>query len=67
MLTSDERDAVCGCVADFATRLLTAATIDEKSMHQELDIFFEFFCEALEIARRDGVVRVRESIGASNN
>ena len=67
MLTTDERMAVCDCVADFATRLLTAATVDEKSMHQELDIFFEFFCRALEIAERDGVVRVRESIGASNN
>jgi hypothetical protein len=54
-------------VADFATRLLTAATIDEKSMHQELDIFFEFFCRALEIAKSEGAVRVRESIGASNN
>jgi hypothetical protein len=67
MLTSDERDAVCECVADFATRLLTAATIDEKSMHQELDIFFEFFCRALEIAKSEGAVRVRDSIGASNN
>ena len=67
MLTNDERDAVCDCVADFATRLLTAATIDEKSMHQELDIFFEFFCRALEIAKSEGAVRVRESIGASNN
>lgn len=67
MLTTEERDAVCGCVADFATRLLTAATVDEKSMHEELDIFFEFFCRALEIARTDGVVRIRESIGASNN
>lgn len=67
MLTTEERDAVCGCVADFATRLLTAATVDEKSMHEELDIFFEFFCRALEIARTDGVVRVRESIGTSNN
>jgi hypothetical protein len=67
MLTSDERDAVCECVADFATRLLTAATIDEKSMHQELDIFFEFFCRALDIAKSEGAVRVRESIGASNN
>ena len=67
MLTSDERDAVCDSVADFAIRLLNAATVDEKAMHEELDIFFEFFCKALEIARRDGVVRVRESIGASNN
>ena len=67
MLTSDERDAVCECVADFATRLLTAATVDERSMHQELDIFFEFFCRALEIAKSEGAVRVRESIGASNN
>jgi len=67
MLTSDERDAVCECVADFATRLLKAATVDEQSMHQELDIFFEFFCRALEIAKSEGAVRVRESIGASNN
>jgi len=67
MLTSEERDAVCDCVADFAARLLNAATVDEQSMHQELDIFFEFFCRAIEIAKRDGVVRVRESIGASNN
>jgi hypothetical protein len=67
MLTTAERNAVCDSVADFAIRLLKAATVDEQSMHQELDIFFEFFCEALEIAKRDGVVRVRESIGASNN
>jgi hypothetical protein len=67
MLTTDERMAVCDCVADFATRLFDAATVDEQSMHEELDIFFEFFCRALEIAKRDGVVRVRESIGASNN
>ena len=67
MLTTDERDAVCDRVADFAIRLLNAATIDEKSIHQELDLFFEFFCEALEISRRDGVVSVQESIGTSNN
>jgi hypothetical protein len=67
MLTSDERDAVCECVADFATRLLTAATVDEQAIHTELDIFFEFFCRALEIAKSEGAVRVRESIGASNN
>jgi len=67
MLTTEERNAVCDSVADFAIRLLNAATVDEQAMHEELDVFFEFFCKALEIARRDGVVRVRESIGASNN
>jgi hypothetical protein len=67
MLTASERNAVCDSVADFAIRLLNAATVDERAMHEELDTFFEFFCNALEIARRDGVVRVRESIGASNN
>jgi hypothetical protein len=67
MLTTEERDAVCDCVADFSIRLLTAATVDEQAIHDELDTFFEFFCDALEIARRDGVVRVRESIGTSNN
>jgi len=67
MLTTEERDAVCDRVADFAMRLLNAATVDEKSMHEELDTFFEFFCEALEIAKRDGVVSVQESIGTSNN
>ena len=67
MLTDDERMAVCDSVADFAIRLLNAATVDEKSMHEELDLFFEFFCDALEIAKRDGVVRVCESIGTSNN
>jgi len=67
MLTDDERMAVCDCVADFSIRLFNAATVDEQSIHDELDIFFEFFCRALEIAKRDGVVRVRESIGASNN
>jgi hypothetical protein len=67
MLTNEERNAVCDSVAEFAIRLLNAATVDEQAMHEELDIFFEFFCKALEIARRDGVVRVRESIGASNN
>lgn len=67
MLTDDERMAVCDCVADFSIRLFSAATVDEQAIHDELDIFFEFFCKALEIAKRDGVVRVRESIGASNN
>jgi hypothetical protein len=67
MLTDDERMAVCDCVADFSIRLFSAATVDEQAIHDELDTFFEFFCKALEIARRDGVVRVRESIGASNN
>ena len=67
MLTDDERMAVCDCVADFSIRLFRAATVDEQAIHDELDIFFEFFCKALEIAKRDGVVRVRESIGASNN
>ena len=67
MLTSDERDAVCDCVADFSIRLLNAATVDEQAIHDELDIFFEFFCRALEIAKNEGAVRVRESIGTSNN
>lgn len=67
MLTTDERMAVCDCVVDFYIRLLNAATVDEQAVHDELDTFFEFFCNALEIARRDGVVRVRESIGTSNN
>lgn len=67
MLTNDERMAVCDCVADFSIRLFHAATVDEQAVHEELDVFFEFFCEALEIAKRDGVIRVRESIGTSNN
>jgi hypothetical protein len=67
MLTDDERMAVCDCVADFSIHLFSAARVDEQAIHTELDIFFEFFCRALEIAKRDGVVRVRESIGASNN
>ena len=67
MLTDDERMAVCDCVADFSIRLFSAATVDEQAIHDELDIFFEFFCRALEIAKRDGVVRVHESIGTSNN
>lgn len=67
MLTTEERDAVCDCVADFSIRLFNAATVDEQSIHDELDIFFEFFCRALEIAKNEGAVRVRESIGASNN
>jgi hypothetical protein len=67
MLTTEERDAVCDCVADFSIRLFNAATVDEQSIHDELDIFFEFFCRALEIAKSEGAVRVRESIGASNN
>jgi hypothetical protein len=67
MLTDDERMAVCDCVADFSIRLFSAATVDEQAIHDELDTFFEFFCKALEIAKRDGVVRVRESIGTSNN
>jgi hypothetical protein len=67
MLTNDERLAICGCVADFSIRLFSAATVDDQAVHDELDIFYEFFCEALEIAKRDGVVRVRESIGTSNN
>jgi len=67
MLTTEERDAVCDCVADFSIRLFNAATVDEQSIHDELDIFFEFFCRALEIAKSEGAVRVRESIGSSNN
>jgi hypothetical protein len=42
MLTDDERMAVCDCVADFSIRLFNAATVDEQSIHDELDIFFEF-------------------------
>jgi len=67
MLNDDERMAVCDCVADFSIRLFRAATVDDQAVHNELDIFYEFFCRALEIAKRDGVLRVRESIGASNN
>ena len=67
MLTNVERMVVCECVADFSIRLFSAATVNEQAIHDELDTFFEFFCRALEIAKRDGVVRVRESIGASNN
>lgn len=67
MLTTEERDAVCDCVGDFAVRLINATTVDEQAVHDELDTFFEFFCKALEIARTDGIVRVRESIGTSNN
>lgn len=68
MLTTEERDAVCDCVADFSIRLLNAATEgDEPVIHAELDNFFEFFCGALEIAKRDGVVMGRRYIGSSNN
>ena len=68
MLTDDERMAVCDCVADFSQRLVNAMTSgSEEAIHTELDIFFEFFCKALEIAKNEGAVRVRESIGASNN
>lgn len=68
MLTDDERMAVCDCVADFSQRLVNAMTSgSEEAIHTELDIFFEFFCRALEVAQSTGAIRVRESIGTSNN
>jgi hypothetical protein len=67
MLTTEERDAVSDCVRNFAVCLINATAVDEQAVHNELDTFFEFFCKALEIARTDGIVRVRESIGTSNN
>jgi len=68
MLTSEEKGLIAGRVASFAMKMVIQAIYyNPEVMTAELDKFQAFICGALEIAKRDGVVRVRESIGASNN
>jgi len=68
MLTSEEKGLIAGRVASFAMKMIIQAIdYNPELMTAELDKFQAFICGALEIAKRDGVVRVRESIGASNN
>jgi hypothetical protein len=68
MLTHEERTAARDRVAEFAVNLFNAAsTGGEQDIRNELEIFFEFFCSALEIARRDNAVSGLCSIDPSNN
>jgi len=68
MLTHEERSAARDRVAEFAVNLFNAAsTGSEQDVRNELEIFFEFFCSALEIARRDNAVSGLCSIDPSNN
>lgn len=53
MLTSDEKMMVAESVALFAKSLLLRQE-DERGVHEELDYFFNFFCDALTLAKRDG-------------
>jgi hypothetical protein len=53
-LTNEERDLIADHVAEFAMKMiLQAVSPDEEVLRSELDSFHEFFCKALEAAKRD--------------
>jgi len=50
-LSSEEKSLIAYHIASFSMRLLTSS---EEEVHDELDNFYNFFCGALEAAKRDG-------------
>ena len=55
MLSVEEKNTIADCVAGFAMRLFLAAN-SEENIQIELQDFYNLFCGALEVARRDGRV-----------
>ena len=53
-LSNEEKDLIADHIASFSMRLLTSADCSEEEIHDELDNFYNFFCGALEAAKRDG-------------
>jgi hypothetical protein len=56
MLTKDEQTAVREIVADYSVRIVDAATMYSKEeVFAEMNRLYNFICEGLVIARRDGI------------
>ena len=50
---TEVRSLLIDHIAQFAENLFESST-DEQALHDELDRFLEFFCNALTAAERDG-------------
>jgi hypothetical protein len=52
-LSSVERSLIADHVAAFAMKMILSVGQSEEQIHAELDDFYQFFCNALEAAKRD--------------
>lgn len=52
-LSSEEKGLIADHVAAFAMKMILAVGKTEEEIYAELDDFHQFFCKALEAAKRD--------------
>jgi hypothetical protein len=53
-LSNEEKNLIANHIADFSIRLLESADSSEEQIREDLNSFYDFFCGALEAAKRDG-------------
>lgn len=63
-LSSEEKNLIVDHVSAFAMKMILSGGSSECEIHTELNNFFEFFCGALEAAKRDGR---REALTTTTN
>ena len=52
-LSNEEKNLIVDHISAFAMKMILSGGCSEKEIHADLDNFFEFFCGALEAAKRD--------------
>jgi hypothetical protein len=52
-LSEEEKSLIADHVAAFAMRMILSIGKTEEEIHADLDDFHQFFCKALEAAKRD--------------
>ena len=52
-LSDEEKNLIVDHVAAFAMKMILSRQSSEDEIHADLDDFYQFFCGALEAAKRD--------------
>lgn len=52
-LSNEEKSLIADHIASFSMKMILSHDASEQEIHEELDNFYEFFCGALEAAKRD--------------
>jgi flagellin-specific chaperone FliS len=63
-LSSEEKSLIAEHVSTFAMKMILSVGSSEEDIHENLDDFYEFFCNALSAAKRDAR---REALTTTTN
>jgi len=63
-LSNEEKSLIADHVSTFAMKMILSIGSSEENIHEDLDAFYDFFCNALCAAKRDAR---REALTTTTN